>query len=70
MYHDQYMFSHFPVGTYTIDVRYYGKHIQGSPFKVMSSDWNQIKVLNLHSTGQVGRAVEFDSKFWFILIKT
>ena len=50
-------------GEYVIDVFYYGKPIQGSPFRVNAFDWNRITVHNLKSSGIVGKPVEFDSKF-------
>ena len=45
-----------------IDVYYYGKPIQGSPFKVHAFDWNRISIRNLPSTCMVGKLCEFDSK--------
>ncbi len=52
----------FAAGEYVIDVFYYGKPIQGSPFRVNAFDWNRITVHNLKSSGLVGRMVEFDSE--------
>lgn len=57
------LFDKIITGEYVIDVFYYGKPIQGSPFRVNAFDWNRITVHNLKSSGIVGKLVEFDSKF-------
>ena len=49
-------------GEYVIDVYYYGKPIQGSPFRVHAFDWNKISLKNLPGSGSVGKMCEFDSE--------
>ena len=49
-------------GEYVIDVYYYGKPIQGSPFRVHAFDWNKITLKNLPGSGMVGKTCEFDSE--------
>ena len=50
------------VGEYLVDVSYFGKAINGSPYRVHAIDWTSIRLSNLNSGGIVGRLVEFDSK--------
>jgi len=47
-------------GDHRVEVLYFGKPINGSPFHASVFDWRRILVENIRSTGMVGRMVEFD----------
>lgn len=55
-------------GDHKIEVYYYGRPVNGSPFMCRVVDWSQITVTNLYSIGRIGKPVEFDSMYMALYV--
>lgn len=47
-------------GEHTIEVAFFGRMVQGCPYRCQVYDWNQISVLNMPKVSVLGRPVCFD----------